>query len=230
MPEPITIATAAAMKLLGTVVERIAEWGELAIGRARTNREQRAAYFLRNAGFLVAALRTLDNSWHKVMGQLRLLDSAWPSERREHVIGQINDFASQEMVVPIIRQSVRELEAANISRDLEDIGLPDLTKQLEELLESGKTILAAVGESPVTPFKDPTELRRFFTNIRQARTAEEVESLTQDLEEALGVLDRRILANVDEAFSELRHSILNRYPTLPDPGWVVSLEDIKAST
>jgi hypothetical protein len=227
MPKSFNQVYAETMERLYRVVGRIYGWGELAIETTPLEGEQEAAYLLRNAGVLILALRTLDNRWHETMAELRLFDSDWPTERREHVISRVNNFAGQEAILPVVRHSVAELEAALESPKSEDLGLPDFQEQLRELVACGRTILAAVGESPVTPFKDTTELTRFLDNIKRAKTAEEVESVRHDLENALGVLDRRILASADKAFGELRFGVLRRYPSLPDPGWVTDIDNMR---
>ena len=231
MPEPTILIWAKAMQLLSTAVSGAYGWAESAIGRARTRTEQRAAYILRNAGCLVAALRTLDNRLHGTMEELRLFSPAWSDERRAQTIERINKFAGQEVILPVVRQSVTELEELQqeATREVEDLGV---AKEIGELLECGRTILVAVGEreSQVTPWKDPETLEAFLDKVKDAKTPEDVASVRQALEEALGVLDRNILADADEAFGRIKYRVLRRHPSLPDPGWVVDLENIKPSS
>src|SRR6266516_3685700 len=78
-------------------------------GRAHTSEEQRRAYVLRNAGMLLAAIRTLDNQVHSTIGALRTFNAKWTDEQRSQVTTRINHFAGQELVLPIVRQSLTEL-------------------------------------------------------------------------------------------------------------------------
>jgi hypothetical protein len=226
VPESSNQAGARGWERLYSVVGSIFVWGDTVETEADLDSEEReAAYLLKNAGQLVAALRTLDNRWHEIMEELYLFDSSWPPERRDHVISRIRNFTGQEIILPIVRQTVAELR--NQLGTLHVLGLSDLADQSAELLKCGDTILAAVDRSSATPFPDATKLTRFLTNVKNARTPAEVESVKQDLEEALGVFDRRILASADHAFGELRGEVTSRYPSIPDPGWVVSLDDIR---
>src|SRR6266852_462861 len=105
---PFAAYLGTAAKLFG-LVSKIYEWGERAVGRAHTSEEQRAAYCLRNAGMLLAAIRTLDNQVHSTIGALRTFNPKWTDEQRSQVTTRINDFAGQELVLPIVRQSLTEL-------------------------------------------------------------------------------------------------------------------------
>jgi len=73
---PFAAYLGTAAKLFG-LVSKIYEWGERAVGRAHTSEEQRAAYVLRNAGMLLAAIRTLDNQVHSTIGALRTFNPKW---------------------------------------------------------------------------------------------------------------------------------------------------------
>lgn len=178
--------------------------------------EQQDVLILKSAGILVAALRTLDNSFREIVGELRLFDANWSLERREQKIKQINQFADQENILSILRQYLQQL--GSLGSDISD------GKSIEKLLSCGRGVLAAMGESTVTPFHDPAELRDFLKAIVSARTQEEVQSVIQQSEKALEVLDRGILADADGAFGKLKGDILRRHKgALPDPGWSVSI-------
>ena len=171
---PFAAYLGTAAKLFG-LVSKIYEWGERAVGRAHTSEEQRAAHVLRNAGMLLAAIRTLDNQVHSTIGALRTFNPMWTDEQRRQVTTRINDFAGQELVLPIVRQSLTELTGT-----LNDCQTWQLTKiktePTRQLLTCGLSIQVAAGVSDVTPFDDARTLRTFLEGIRTASTSGEIDA------------------------------------------------------
>ncbi len=226
---PFAAYLGTAAKLFG-LVSKIYEWGERAVGRAHTSEEQRAAYVLRNAGMLLAAIRTLDNQVHSTIGALRTFNPQWTDEQRSQVTTRINDFAGQELVLPIVRQSVIELTGT-----LNDWQTWQLTKiktePIRQLLTCGLSIQVAAGASDVTPFDDARTLRTFLEGVRTASTSGEIDAVIKQADAVLEAFDRRTLADADHAFGELRQDILHLYPGLQDavPDWAVSLDDLKVA-
>lgn len=226
---PFAAYLGTAAKLFG-LVSKIYEWGERAVGRAHTSEEQRAAYVLRNAGMLLAAIRTLDNQVHSTIGALRTFNPKWTDEQRTQVTTRINDFAGQELVLPIVRQSLTELTGT-----LNDWQTWQLTKiktePIRQLLTCGLSIQVAAGASDVTPFDDARTLRTFLEGIRTASTSGEIDAVIKQADAVLEAFDRRTLADADHAFGELRQDILHLYPGLQDavPDWAVSLDDLKVA-
>ena len=226
---PFAAYLGTAAKLFG-LVSTIYEWGERAVGRAHTSEEQRAAYVLRNAGMLLAAIRTLDNQVHSTIGALRTFNPNWTDEQRSQVTTRINDFAGQELVLPIVRQSLTELTGT-----LNDWQTWQLTKiktePIRQLLTCGLSIQVAAGASDVTPFDDARTLRTFLEGVRTASTSGEIDAVIKQADAVLEAFDRRTLADADHAFGELRQDILHLYPGLQDavPDWAVSLDDLKVA-
>jgi len=226
---PFAAYLGTAAKLFG-LVSKIYEWGERAVGRAHTSEEQRAAYVLRNAGMLLAAIRTLDNQVHSTIGALRTFNPKWTDEQRSQVTTRINDFAGQELVLPIVRQSLTELTGT-----LNDWQTWQLTKiktePIRQLLTCGLSIQVAAGASDVTPFDDARTLRTLLEGVRTASTSGEIDAVIKQADAVLEAFDRRTLADADHAFGELRQDILQLYPGLQDavPDWAVSLDDLKVA-
>ena len=226
---PFAAYLGTAAKLFG-LVSKIYEWGERAVGRAHTSEEQRAAYVLRNAGMLLAAIRTLDNQVHSTIGALRTFNPNWTDEQRSQVTTRINDFAGQELVLPIVRQSLTELTGA-----LNDWQTWQLTKiktePIRQLLTCGLSIQVAAGASDVTPFDDARTLRTFLEGVRTASTSREIDAVIKKADAVLEAFDRRTVADADHAFGELRQDILHLYPGLQDavPDWAVSLDDLRVA-
>ena len=226
---PFAAYLGTAAKLFG-LVSKIYEWGERGVGRAHTSEEQRAAYVLRNAGMLLAAIRTLDNQVHSTIGALRTFNPQWTDEQRSQVTTRINDFAGQELVLPIVRQSLTELTGT-----LNDWQTWQLTKiktePIRQLLTCGLSIQVAAGASDVTPFDDARTLRTFLEGVRTASTSGEIDAVIKQADAVLEAFDRRTLADADHAFGELRQDILHLYPGLQDavPDWAVSLDDLKVA-
>src|SRR4030088_1074315 len=218
-----------AAKLFG-LVSKIYEMGERAVGRAHTSEEQRAAYVLRNAGMLLAAIRTLDNQVHSTIGALRTFNPNWTDEQRSQVTTRINDFAGRELVLPVVRQSLTELTGT-----LNDWQTWQLTKiktePIRQLLTCGLSIQVAAGASDVTPFDDARTLRTFLEGVRTASTSREIDAVIKQADAVLEAFDRRTVADADHAFGELRQDILPLYPGLQDavPDWAVSLDDLRVA-
>ena len=211
---PFAAYLGTAAKLFG-LVSKIYEWGERAVGRAHTSEEQRAAYVLRNAGMLLAAIRTLDNQVHSTIGALRTFNPNWTDEQRSQVATRINDFAGQELVLPIVRQSLTELTGT-----LNDWQTWQLTKiktePVRQLLTCGLSIQVAAGASDVTPFDDARTLRTFLEGVRTASTSGEIDAVIKQADAVLEAFGRRTLADADHAFGELRQDIFHLYPGLQD--------------
>ena len=226
---PFAAYLGTAAKLFG-LVSKIYEWGERAVGRAHTSEEQRAAYVLRNAGMLLAAIRTLDNQVHSTIGALRTFNPNWTDEQRSQVTTRINDFAGQELVLPIVRQSLIELTGT-----LNDWQTWQLTKiktePIRQLLTCGLSIQVAAGASDVTPFDDARTLRTFLEGVSTASTSGEIDAVIKQADAVLEAFDRRTVADADHAFGELRQDILHLYPGLQDavPDWAVSLDDLRVA-
>ena len=226
---PFAAYLGTAAKLFG-LVSKIYEWGERAVGRAHTSEEQLAAYVLRNAGMLLAAIRTLDNHVTVRLAPSGPSTRIGPMSRRSQVTTRINDFAGQELVLPIVRQSLIEL--AGTLNDWQTWQLTKIkTEPIRQLLTCGLSIQVAAGASDVTPFDDARTLRTFLEGVRTASTSGEIDAVIKQADAVLEAFDRRTLADADHAFGELRQDILHLYPGLQDAvlDWAVSLDDLKVA-
>jgi hypothetical protein len=166
---------------------------------------------------LLAAVHTLDNTLRAVISKLNLFDASWSPERRDQLILEINAFANQEQILPILRVYTDQLEMYLREAQYVDQG------ETQEILQCARGTLAALGDSPVTPFPDTYALRLFLQDIKDARTTDDVVSVIQQSDTALKVVERDVLAKADQAFGRLKGQILSRYKALPDPGWSTTL-------
>lgn len=215
---PLLVSYMSKAKMLFELAEKAYGWAQQVANRTRNERVQKDALILATAGVLVASLRTLDNSFREMVGELRLFDADWSLERREQVIRQINHFADQELILPVIRQSLSQLKSLTSESDSND------NENIQKLTSCGRGVLAALGVSTVTPFHNPGELRDLLIAIKSAQTQQEVQSVVQQSDSALRAFDRNILADADNAFGQLKGDLLTRHHgALPDPGWAVNL-------
>jgi hypothetical protein len=205
-------------KELLEMIKTLSEWIAQAKQQRKAESEQRAAVLLGTAGILVASLRTLDNSFREVMSDLRLFNVDWTAPRRDAVRERINRFAEQEKILPHIRESL-EVLTRTVARNEID---PKQKQPVQVLIGCATRILNAIGRD-VTPFPSKEILVRFLDDIHAARTAVEAEVVRVNAQRHLSVLERRILAEADIAFADLKEDILARNPGLPDPGWAVAL-------
>jgi hypothetical protein len=205
------------LKVLVEIADKTSSWLGQVIDHSKNKKEQQAARLLATAGILVTSMRTLDNSLRAVMRELNLFTTEWPQERRDQLIKSINEFANNEQILPAIRQYYEQLGSLLYEEQAED------QADAQEVLECARGILAAMGESVVTPFPDTNALRTFLDLIKRANTSEEVLSAVEQSETVLEVVGRNVLARADLAFGRLKGQILRRHRGLLDPGWSVAL-------
>lgn len=198
--------------LLG-IVDKAQSWLSQVFAQRKNREEQQAANLLAAAGILVAAMRTLDNSLRAITSELNLFTPEWPQERREELVQRMNAFANDEKILPVVRQYSEQLERL----------LPNAQAGDEEdaraVLECARGILAALGDSPVTPFPDTTALRAFLMLIKQASTPEDVKMAIEQSDSVVALVGRDVLRRADLAFGRLKGRILQRHQKLPKPSW-----------
>lgn len=197
--------------------EKTAHWIALVVERRKERDEQQAAGLLATAGVLLAAMRTLDNSFREVVHELTTFHKDWPDERRDKVIAQINHFAHEQKILPIIRQYLEQL------RGILPTAADSDRYWASKLDTCANDILSSMTSVDITPFPDIRMLRDFLGCVRTARTDEGAEAVMSKSEEALKLLDAQFVQDADHAFGALKGCILQRYQKLPDPGWSVSV-------
>ncbi len=207
------------LKALYDMVDSLRKWFSGVTEKHDDEKLQQAAKLLTSSGTVVASLRTLDNSFRDVMGVLRHFDSDWPPERRETVREKIRQLADQERILVYLRQALTDLESMRIEDDL----TAEEKERVQTIISHAKDLQDAIGGSGVTPFPSEHIMLRFLDAIKFAQVSDEVQSVRQEAHKYLSKIDRQIMAKVDIAFAELRGSILERHPALPDPGWAVEI-------
>lgn len=169
------------------------------------------------AAVLVAAMRSLDNSLRAILREINEFDTKWQSDRRKQLTARVNEFATDEKILPIVRQYAEQLSSMLVEAHLDD------RADAQEVLECAKGVLAALGDSVVTPFPDTTALRSFLSHVKNAKTSLDVQSTVAQADSVLAVVERNVLAKADLAFGRLKGHILLRHTELPDLGWSVAL-------
>jgi hypothetical protein len=204
-------------KALFDVMEKAYSWAKKVSDNSKNIREQQDSRILATSGVLVASLRTIDNMFRNILSELRLFESDWAPERRQQIITRIREFAEQEHVIRIIRESVSQLEVFESEAD-------DLSESVNTLLSCGKGILNAFEDSTVTPFPSVIDFRNYLQSIKNAQNELDVKFVIKDTDRYIDSFDRSILREADETFGKLKGLILKRNPNMPDPGWSVSLK------
>jgi len=192
-------------------------WLAEALARSKRTEAQRGARLLHTTGTLLAALHTLDNALRVTFGELNLFDPSWSATRREQLMSRVNDLANQEYILPVLRQystDLKQLLHETPGEQEREIG--------HQILYEVRGILAALGDSTVTPFRNGAALRDFLAGIRQAKSSQEITGLVEQAESLLQFVERDTIAAADRAFARLKSLILKCHNELPDPGWVAS--------
>lgn len=219
-------ATLGTVKSLLDIVDKIQQWAREAVKPGITKEKETFVQILENAAKLVAALRTLDNVFKRIVGQLTLFHSGWSNERREMVLSELNDFARQEHILPIIRQSLNTL------RGLKNYGIaPHIFDTIEKLIShadkvyqsiEGKSAIKGGPDYKLTPGPASAHIAWLLANVYAAKEPDEA-NIRYTAEAAINVIDRKSLMGADQEFGKLKGYILAQYPDIPDPGWAVVL-------
>ena len=210
--------------MLGKVAKGIYDWAEAALNQAKDRKEKQAVYMLRNAATLVAALRTMHNSVKTLLGRVSLLYPDTPVDQRMDLMQEINDFARRDFIIGFIRQAEKELRDLLYKEgDIEDIH----RTLLENLLKCAGSTLRAAHDPYGSPFENIAELEKFLQRIREANSVQDIENLKKEAAEAIEAFGSQILVDADDAYAALKSDLLRRYPSIPDPGWAATLEELK---
>ena len=210
--------------LLGKAAKGIYDWAEGALSKTKDLKEKRAVYMLRNAATLVAALRTMHNSVKTLLGRVSLLYPDTPVDQRMELMHEISDFARRDFIIGFIRQSEKELrDLLDKEGDLEDIH----RTFLKNLLKCAGSTLRAAHDPYGSPFKNIAALEKFLQRIKEANLVQDIDNLKKEAAEAIEAFRSQILVDADDAYAALKSDLLRRYPSISDPGWAVTLEELK---
>lgn len=224
MPIPLFQTWLSLFALLGKATKSIYDWAEGALNKAKDAKEKQAVYMLRNAATLVAALRTMHNSVKTLLGSVSLLYPDTPADERMNMMREINDFARRDFIIGFIRQTEKELrDLLTNEGELED----KHRNSLLTLLRCAGTTLRAANDPYGSPFESIDELEKFLQSIKQANTPQDIDKIKKEAAAAIDAFRSQILVDADNAYATLKSDIFRRYPSIPDPGWAGTLEELK---
>jgi hypothetical protein len=224
MPIPLFQDWLSLFVLLGEAAKGIYDWAEGALNKSKNQKEKQAVYMLRNAATLVAALRTMHNSVKALLGRVNLLYTDTPVDQRMELMREISDFARRDFIIAFIRQSEKELrDLLHKENDIEDIH----RNFLESLLKCAGLTLRAAHDPYGSPFENISELETFLQRIKEADSVQNIDNLKKEAAEAIEAFKSQILIDADDAYVGLKSELLKKFPSIPDPGWAVTLDELK---
>lgn len=198
--------------------------------RAKKKRARAAVHVLYNAGVLVAAMRTYDNTYRRVLRRIRLLQPDAPDEERKKLVEELTAFNESHVITPRIQQANSSL--AEALRTGKYIGKrkpmdPSEPSPLRDLVESARRFEWQV-QSPIEKDKMALSVQSELKRILLHPSSEEDLRVLLDFAEAhLDYLSLRLLTDADIAFGRLRQTLVEKYD-LPTPGWAVELSAVDA--
>lgn len=201
-----------------SVLTQASSWVQQASGRAADNEAKRAAQLLYSAGVVVAALRTLDNAFRRVVGAVSQLDVSWPAERRQAVVDSILDIAHSDVVLPELQDAVGYLH-----RTVPQLAEPERA-QSQRILDGGNDVVGFLAKAPDhTPFETKEQLTTLLNGIRQADTPAWADRTVELCEEALWIFDRRGLGELTVSLGQLKATLVEKHPSIaPAPRWTLA--------
>jgi hypothetical protein len=187
-------------------------------GQAADDRAKRAAQLLYSAGVAVAAIRTLDNGFRRVIGTVSQLDVNWPAERRQAAVDDILAIAHSDVVLPELQDAVGYLR-----KELPPLGKPEHACALP-ILTFGQDVVDFMAKEPNhTPFETKEQLTTLLSGITHANTPQWVDRTVELSEEALDVFNREALGEITVALGELKAALVHEHPSIaPAPKWTVA--------
>jgi hypothetical protein len=199
-------------------LSQASSWAQRVSGQAADDRAKLAAQLLYSCGVAVAALRTLDNAFRRVVGAVSQLDVDWPAERRQAAVGSILAIAHSDVVLPELQDAVGYLrkEVPTLDGDEHAYAL--------RIPEAGQEVVDFMSKAPGhTPFETKEQLTTLLSGIAHANTAEWVDRTVELCEEALYRLDRGGLGELTVALGELKATLLRKHPSIaPAPRWTLA--------
>jgi hypothetical protein len=201
-------------KVLFEVLNAAGDWLQKALTQARRDRDRRAAHVLHDAFVVVASMRTYDNAFRPLLGQLLAFSIEWEAERRRRLNDELHSAFDTEVILPRLRQALQGLN----SSDWEGAGHEPLNRLLNLAFTFGDEVVSPIwvakalggGREPI------------FRALEYGHTPDDARVVHNWAENVASTLNRRLLADADDAFGELRRAVLAAHD-LPDPGYAVSL-------
>ena len=153
------------------------------------------------AADVLNSLRELDNAIRGTVGHVTRFDHTWSQDARETAIREMEVLADTEVILPKVRQLLAQLgEARERAFDMN----PERVKTVDVLLKCGQATLESLGQSDVTPWPGPHELSTLIHAIRTANTPEAAESVRQNAQKVILVVDRKLLREADGLLGRLK--------------------------
>ncbi len=202
--------------VLFQVLDKAAGWLRDALREARKERDRKAAHVLHDAFVVVASMRAYDNAFRPLLGQLLAFSIEWEKERRDRLSDQLSSFFDIEQILPRFRQAFQALQASG----WEEAG----REALGQLVDAASTFAEEI-VGPVWKEKENYVVRgQMLQALEHGKTHGEEQVVREWAERLARILDRRLLAEADNACGALRQAILAAH-RLPDPGYAFSLGD-----
>jgi len=200
-------------KGLAELLNAAAGWLQKALQEARRRRDRGAARVLHDSFVVVASMRAYDNAFRPLLGQLLAFSIEWEDEHRQRVAEELQRFFDIEEILPRFRQAFQALQSSR----WEGAGHEALTRLMDAATTFGDEIVGTVWKE-----KENYVVRtRIFRALSYGQSQGEVNMVYKWAESTAKVLDRRLLAEADNAFGELRNAVLAAHD-LPDPGYAVA--------
>ncbi len=202
----------------GAVLTQASSWVQRAAAQAADNEAKLAAQLLYSSGVAVAALRTLDNGFRRVVGVVSQLDATWPDERRQAAVKSILEIAHSDVVLPELQDAVGYLRTA-----VSDLAEPERA-HAQRILTAGETVVGFMAKAPgQTPFQTKEQLTTLLNGIAHANTPQWVDRTIELCEKALYIFDRGSLGELTVELGELKSALLRRHPSIaPAPRWTLA--------
>jgi SpoU rRNA methylase family enzyme len=200
------------------VLTQASSWAQRASGQAADDGAKFAAQLLYSSGVAVAALRTLDNGFRRVVGAVSQLDVNWPDERRQAAVESILEIAHSDVVLPELQDAVGYLRG-----EVPNLDEPEHAYALR-ILEAGQDVVDFMSKAPGhTPFETKEQLTTLLNGIAHADTSAWVERTVELCEEALYRFDRGGLGELTVTLGELKATLVRKHPSIaPAPRWTLA--------
>jgi hypothetical protein len=200
------------IKALVELVNIASGWLQQALGRAKRQRDREAAQTLYDAFVLVASMRAYDNAFRPLLGRILTFTLDWEPHRRQTTADEVVLFLDQEQILPYFRQAYGSLRGSLAMEE---------DQALSSLLDCAHRFTFIV-EADFRTKETYYERQQVLTRLLYATSEEEASWVRAWAEVKVNQLNRRLLADADEAFAELRQRIIATHD-LPDPGFAVGL-------
>jgi hypothetical protein len=200
-------------ELLSKIIDEAGKWLRATFRRVRADRDRRAAEVLYNAFVLVASMRAYDNTFRSLLGQLLNFSIRWENERRRRLSRELSDFIDQEVLLPHFRQANSYLA--------QGFGSAERIQALTRLRAKASTFERSVAGKIMTE-KEKKATRQLLAKLEYGDSKDAERDVRKWANNVMGLLDRRLLAEIDADYGELRQAILAKH-NIEDPGFALRL-------